>query len=42
MAPVHEGMQPAMSGDDVRARTQQQMKRVAQNDLRAEILELLG
>ncbi len=42
MGPVHERMQPAVGGDDVWARTQQQMKGVAEDDLRAEPLELLG
>ena len=40
--PVHEAVQPAMRAHDFGARPQHQMEGVAQHDLRAEALELLG
>ena len=39
--PVHEAMQPAVRSDNVGARAQQQMERVAKDDLGAQAFELL-
>ena len=36
--PVHEAVQPAVRGDDLRARPQHQVKRIAEHDLRAQSL----
>ena len=41
-APVHEAVQPAMRAQDFVARPQHEMKGVAEHDLGAEALELLG
>ena len=38
LLPVHEAMQPAVRGDDLRSGPQHQMERVAEDDLRAEAL----
>ena len=40
--PVHERVQAAVRADHVDARPQQQMERVAEDDLRAQAFELLG
>jgi len=39
---MHETVQPSMGGDDGRTRAQHQVEGVAENDLRAQSLELLG
>ena len=41
-APVHEAVQAAVRCDHLRPRAQQQMEGVAEDDLRAQLLELLG
>jgi hypothetical protein len=40
--PMHEAMQSAVRAQDLVARPQHQVKRVAEHDLRAQALELLG
>src|SRR5581483_3634578 len=39
--PMHEAMQPAVRADNLDSRAQHQMKRVAENDLRPDIAQLL-
>ena len=39
---MHEAVQPAMCLNDLRPGTQQQVQRIAEDDLRPETLELLG
>ena len=40
--PAHEAMQPAVRGDDVEPGAQPQVERVAEDDLRADLDELVG
>ena len=40
--PAHEAVQPAVRRDDVDARAQPQVKRVAQDDLRADVEQFVG
>ena len=42
LLPTHESMQSTMSFDDIGTRTQPQVKRVPEDDLRADFVELVG